>query len=128
MSNKTYHYFISVIICILIPLLSFSATTGSFIGTCNNLIPCTNDCMSNTFDHVANLVGNIFNCLLWTISPIYIICLVVYSGILIYSSPDNPKDITEVQKKWKTFGQGWVIMLLGWTTLKVIIKLIFQPV
>ena len=122
MLNKKHNFFIINFICSLFtPYFVFGI--GQFIGTCNDLIPCEIGTCSLE-KHIPILVLNVLKCILWTISPLYLIFLIIYSGIFIYLSFGKAETMANIKKKWMTFWQGWVIILLSWTIINFFYKLI----
>jgi hypothetical protein len=91
---------------------------GGEFGTCKNLIPCT-ECH---FGDIPKIISNILSCILWTISPLAMIILLLYTGIRIYFSFGSPEAIESSKSIWKAVGIGWIIMLLSWTIVNLIGK------
>lgn len=96
---------------------------GVSFGTCKNIIPCT-DCK---FSDIPKIIANILSCLLWTVSPIAIVFLLLYTGIGIYFSFGDPKIIEKAKSIWKAVGVGFLIMLLSWTIVNLIGKTLKMP-
>jgi hypothetical protein len=89
---------------------------GGGFGTCRNLIPCT-ECH---FGDIPKIISNIISCILWTLSPIAMVLLLLYTGISIYFSFGSPEVIEKAKSIWKAVGIGWLIMLFSWMIVNLI--------
>ena len=98
-----------------------SAQVG--FGTCKNFIHCSN-C---TFADIPKVVANILNCILWTLSPIAVVFLLLYTGIRFYFSFGSSEEIERAKSIWKAVGIGWLIMLFSWTIINLIGKTLNLP-
>jgi len=95
-------------------------TGGGGFGTCRDLVPCSWG--SCTFKHIPMLIANIINCILWTLTPIALVGLVVYTGITFYFAFGAPDTIERVKSIWKAGGKGFLIMFFAWTFLNLIFR------
>jgi hypothetical protein len=95
---------------------------GGF-GTCKNIIPCT----KCNFSDIPKIISNIISCILWTLSPIAMIFLLLYTGIRIYFSFGSPEAIESAKSIWKAVGIGWLIMLFSWLIVNLIGKTFKMP-
>jgi len=96
---------------------------GGGFGTCKNIIPCT----KCTFSDIPKIISNILNCILWTLSPIAMVILLLYTGVRIYFSFGSSEVIERVKSIWKAVGIGWLVMLLSWTIVNLIGKTFKLP-
>jgi len=95
---------------------------GAGFGTCKELIPCSwGNC---SFTDIPKLIANIINCILWTLFPIALFGLVVYTGIVFYFAMGEPETLEKVKSIWKAGGKGFLIMFLAWTILNLIFKVL----
>jgi len=72
-------------------------------------------------------VANILNCILWTLSPIAVVFLLLYTGIRFYFSFGSSEEIERAKSIWKAVGIGWLIMLFSWTIINLIGKTLNLP-
>jgi len=93
---------------------------GGGFGTCHDLVPCSWG--SCTFKHIPMLIANIINCVLWTLFPVALFGLVIYTGITFYLSMGAPETIEKVKSIWRAGGIGFLIVFLAWTLLNFIFK------
>jgi len=96
---------------------------GGGFGTCKNIIPCT----KCNFSDIPKIISNIISCILWTLSPIAMIFLLLYTGIRIYFSFGSPEAIERAKSIWKAVGIGWLIMLFSWLIVNLIGKTFKMP-
>jgi hypothetical protein len=95
---------------------------GTGFGTCKNLIPCTwGNC---TLKDIPKLIENIINCILWTLFPIALFGLVIYTGIVFYFAMGAPETLEKVKSIWKAGGKGFLLMFLAWTILNLIFQVL----
>ena len=95
---------------------------GAGIGTCHDLIPCKwGECK---FTDIPKLIENIINCILWTLFPIALFGLVVYTGIAFYFAMGAPETLEKVKSIWKAGGKGFLWMFLAWTILNLIFQVL----
>jgi hypothetical protein len=96
---------------------------GGGFGTCKNIIPCT----KCNFSDIPKIISNIISCILWTLSPIAMVLLLLYTGIRIYFSFGSPEAIESAKSIWKAVGIGWLIMLFSWLIVNLIGKAFKMP-
>jgi len=96
---------------------------GGGFGTCKNIIPCT----KCNFSDIPKIISNIISCVLWTLSPIAMVLLLLYTGIRIYFSFGSPEAIESAKSIWKAVGIGWLIMLFSWLIVNLIGKAFKMP-
>jgi hypothetical protein len=96
---------------------------GEGFGTCQNIIPCEKCSLTD----IPKIISNILNCLLWTVSPIVMVILLLYTGISIYFSFGSSQVIERAKSIWKAVGIGWLVMLLSWTIVNLIGKTLKMP-
>jgi len=91
---------------------------GGGIGKCRNLIPCrSGECQ---LKHLVILIGNIINCILWTLAPIGLVMLALYTGIIFYFSFGAIETLARVKSIWRSALMGLALMFLAWTILNFI--------
>jgi hypothetical protein len=96
---------------------------GEGFGTCQNIVPCEKCSLTD----IPKIISNILNCLLWTVSPIVMVLLLLYTGISIYFSFGSSQVIERAKSIWKAVGIGWLVMLLSWTIVNLIGKTLKMP-
>jgi hypothetical protein len=92
-------------------------------GTCKPFVTCER-C---DFPDIPKIFSNIISCLLWTVSPIAMVFLLLYTGIMIYFSFGSPEVIERAKSIWKAIGIGWFFMLFAWTIVNFIGKTFKMP-
>jgi len=96
---------------------------GGGFGTCRNIIPCTK---CEILD-IPKIISNIMSCILWTISPIAMVFLLLYTGIRFYFSFGSLEVIERIKLIWKAAGIGWLLMLFSWLIVNLIGKIFKMP-
>jgi len=99
---------------------------GSGFGTCQDLIPsCNNGCTAADLPKIAvGLIANVINCILWTLFPLGLFGLVLYTGIVFYFALGAPETLERVKLIWKAGGKGFLWMFFAWTILNIIFQVL----
>lgn len=73
--------------------------------------------------HIFILFKNILDFVLWKITPFLLIMLVIYSGIIFYTSLGNVKTLTRIKSIWISIRNGLLIIISAWFIVELIMIL-----
>lgn len=74
--------------------------------------------------HLALLMRNIIDFVLWKLSLLIIIILAITTGVIFYFSFGGPDTLAQIKGIWKAVGVGALILLFAWTFLNLFLGIL----
>lgn len=114
-----------------IPILAQDQVASSF-----GLIPCAtetnnpetpwDDTKPCGLNHIVLLIKLLIDFILLKATPIILVLMVVYTGVIFYFSPafGGPDAIAKVKSLWRSVVVGLLILLLSWTFINLLLGLL----
>lgn len=117
---------IFILIVLIVPLITFSATPGGVTTNSQNItIPNPFNCGGSTNCTLMDLILAIFNNIVLPIAAVGVTLWIVWSGFMFIQAQGNPKAIDDAKRNllWSLIGAG---VLLGAAGIAAVVKSTIQ--